>query len=113
MPTQLTADKHMGFCDACPAAINWGYQYIQYDEGGKYHPECDPFREPLKCKWGCGTITEYEPIAGANYVFSSECDNCASWLHWWLYSSSIPQLAAALYGRPLGRAFAKKIGYGT
>jgi hypothetical protein len=113
MPTQLTADKHMGFCDACPAAINWGYQYVQYDEGGKYHLECDPFREPRVCKWGCGTITEYEPaIKGAVYAFSSECQPCYSRIHWWLYSSSIPQLARALFGGVVRKdPFWKKIGY--
>ena len=111
-PTVLTAELHLGQCAGCPAAINWGYQYvIRY--GWKYHPECDPEREPRTCNW-CATVTEYPPtVKGASYAFSAECDNCYSWLHWWLWFSSIPQLASALFPREMSRRLQKEMSYGV
>ena len=92
----LTAPLHLGTCAGCPAAINWGYQYVERD-GGKYHVDCDPEREPRRCRWhdvtGCGVVTEIH--AGKFYT---DCDACAAKFNWWLWESSIPQLARALFG---------------
>ncbi len=101
-PTILTADLHLGNCAGCPAAINWGYQYvIRY--GWKYHVECDPERDPRTCNW-CETVTDYEDGS-----FSAECQPCYQRKHWWLYYSSIPQLAEALYPRTLSRRVKKAL----
>ncbi len=105
-----TAPLHLGECAGCPAAINWGYQYVEYGDK-KYHVDCDPEREPRKCRWndvtGCGVTTEI-------YVgkFYTECDDCCDKLHWWLYYSSIPQLARALFGRTYTNK-RMKVTYGT
>jgi hypothetical protein len=107
-PTILTAELHLGNCAGCPAAINWGYQYVvRY--GWKYHVECDPERDPHSCNW-CGVNTEYPPITkGGSYSFSTECDPCNDRRQFWLYYSSIPQLAEALYPRTLSRRVKKAL----
>lgn len=76
-----TADRYLGKCPACDAAINWGYGFI-VRAGEIYHAQCDPQLPMYVTCAPCGA--EFLPESGENRYPC--CDAC------W------PRREAALWG---------------
>ena len=95
--------SYVGRCTGCDGSIPAYSNYVDYPEFGTFfHQQCDPDTGVVLCRWGCGTETDKRE-QGKQVI--NECDPCARKLHWWLWESSIPQLALALRPPDVPRGF--------